>query len=65
MKWAWSTPAAFVLAAFASTSYAQEPKVFTGNLAQRAPDYVPDRLVVGFNESVTDAEAAQIVSGMR
>ena len=65
MKWAWSTPAAFVLAAFASTSYAQDPKVFTGNLAQRAPDYVPDRLVVGFNESVTDAEAAQIVSGMR
>ena len=65
MKWAWSIPAAFVLAAGAAASYAQDPKVFTGNLAQRAPDYVPDRLVVGFNESVTDAEAAQIVSGMR
>ena len=65
MKWAWSIPAALVLAAFASTSYAQDPKVFTGNLAQRAPEYVPDRLVVGFDESVTDAEAAQIVSGMR
>ena len=65
MKWAWSIPAALVLAAGAAASYAQDPKVFTGNLAQRAPDYVPDRLVVGFNESVTDAEAAQIVSGMR
>jgi serine protease len=63
MKWAWSIPTALVLAAFASSSYAQDPKVFTGNLAQRGAEYAPDRLVVGFKDSVTDAEAAQIVIG--
>lgn len=65
MKWAWSIPTALSLLVGASSSYAQDPKVFTGNLAQRAPEYVPDRLIVGFKDSVTDAEAAQIVSGMR
>jgi serine protease len=65
MKWAWSIPAALVLAAGATASYAQEPKVFTGNLRQRAAEYVPDRLIVGFKDSVTDAEASQIVSGAK
>jgi serine protease len=65
MKWACSIPTAVVLLVGASSSQAQDPKVFTGNLAQRAAEYAPDRLIVGFKESVTDAEAAQIVSGMR
>jgi serine protease len=65
MKWAWSIPTAVALLVGTSSSYAQEPKVFTGNLAHRAAEYAPDRLIVGFKESVTDAEAAQIVSGVR
>jgi serine protease len=65
MKWGWSIPTAVALLVGASSTYAEEPRVFTGNLAQRAAEYAPDRLIVGFKDTVTDAEAAQIVGGMR
>ena len=64
MKWAWAIPTAVSLLIGTSASYAQEPGVFTGNLAQHEAEYVPGRVIVGFNDSVTDTEVTQIVSGL-
>lgn len=65
MKPAWAIPTVAFVLLLAPEGRAQEPGVFTGNLARRSARYAPDRVVVGFANRVTDAEAAQIVSGLR
>ena len=60
--WAIPTVALVLLGAAAS---AQEPRVYTGTLAPRTDEYVPDRVVVGFKDGVTDEEASQLVSELR
>jgi serine protease len=64
MKWAWAIPTAIPLMLWAGASRAQEPGVFKGNLVPRRAEYVPDRVVVGFASTVTDAEARELVSGL-
>ncbi len=65
MKPAWAIPAALSLTAWvAATASAQDVSVYTGNLGQRAPEYVPDRVIVGFAEPVTDEAATQLVAGL-
>lgn len=66
MKPAWATPIVVSLALHSAPLLAQQPGVFTGNLALRGADaYVPDRVVVGFAAGVSDAEATQLVTGLR
>ena len=65
MKLEWAIRAAVCGVLVAPGALAQEPGVFTGNLSQRSAEYVADRVVVGFADDVTDAEAAQIATGLR
>lgn len=65
MKKAWAIPTVVLVMLSSTSALAQEPRVFTGNLAPRSAEYVADRVLVGFHDAVTDAEAAEIVGGLR
>lgn len=67
MKTAWTFPmAALSLCVWgAAQAPAQEPQVYTGNLAESRLEHVPNRVVVGFDAAVSDAEATRIVAGLR